>query len=136
MADDKLEAAQKAIEAEIVETLALQKTVASEEAELMLDERFRSFLTRQKEAQERIANVWDIVEAQMTKHDIKSIKGDFGSITLAERTTFEVDVQELEDEYFKRVPDTKKIGTAYTLFGDPPKGTTVRKTKYLVKRIK
>ena len=119
MAEDQQEIIKQSVEA----VFAVERSLADAEAQLMADERFKSFIQKQKEAQTQIADTWKSIEKSMIDNDIKSIKGDFGSITIAERTTYSVtDESKLPEEYFKRVPDTKKIGTAAALYGQPPVG--------------
>ena len=72
----------------------------------------------------------------MIEHDIKSLKGDWGSLTIAERTNFKVDLDNLPTKFVKKVADTTKIATAYKLDGKLPKGVETSTTKYLTKRIK
>ena len=66
----------------------------------------------------------------------KTIKGDWGSITLAERQGWDIDENELPKKFFKRVVDTKRITDTFKLEGKAPKGATPRVTKYLNKRFK
>ena len=57
--------AEQVIEDKVVATLALEKSLADTEAELMQNEQFRNFLTMQKETKEKIANTWASVRQQM-----------------------------------------------------------------------
>lgn len=115
---------------------ALEKQVSDLELEISKNEQFRAFLAKQKEAQAQISETWKIVEQQMIEHDIKSLKGDWGSLTIAERTNFKVDLDNLPTKFVKKVADTTKIATAYKLDGKLPKGVETSTTKYLTKRIK
>lgn len=110
------------IQAEIDKALALEREVAVHVAAL-------------KAAQQQIDGTWEAVKATMVAHNVKSIKGSYGSITIAERTTFETTI-DLPDDFKKLVPDTKKIGTHYALYGEAPAGARPVTTRYLTKRLK
>jgi hypothetical protein len=126
---------QQLIEGEVITTLDLQKSLEDMQAELMQNEQFRRFLELSKTVPARIEATWRKIEAQMIEHDIKSIKGDFGSITIAERLSFDT-TDELPAKFYKKVVDTKKLSDTYRLEGKAPKGATPKTTKYLTKRIK
>lgn len=89
-----------------------------------------------KAQQQDIDATWDQVKDVMIEHDIKSIKGDWGSITIAERINWECDPTVLQPKFFKKVVDTKKLTDTFSLEGKLPKGATPSYTKYLTKRIK
>lgn len=113
----------KEIQTQAATAVALQKEV---------EEKISSL----KEAQEQINATWKQVETAMIDNDIKSIKGDFGSLTIAERTNYKADLDQLPAKFIKKVADTTKIATFAKLEGKLPKGVTTSSTKYLTKRIK
>jgi hypothetical protein len=117
------------------DVLALESNLAVMEAELAQNEQFRAFLIKQKEAKAQIDDFWKSVEEQMIEHDVKSVKGDWGTLTIAERLNWET-TDELPSKFYKKVVDTKKISDTYRLEGKAPKGATPSTTKYLMKRIK
>jgi len=104
--------------------------------ELETNPQFQAFLDAQKQFREVEAQVWKNVEHVMMANNIKSIKTDKLTLSIATRTSYEVDVETLPNKFIKRVPDTTKIATAHKLNGVPPKGATPRITTYLVKRVK
>jgi len=63
-----------------------------------------------------------------------------GYITLAERTNYKlnegVTVEELPEQYSKRVLDTDKVKAEKTLTGNLPAGVQESKTQYITKKIK
>lgn len=124
------------IEGEVIEVFALEKTLAETEQALMQDEKFKNFLTMQKDYQAKIAEFWKTIESQMLEHDIKSIKGDWGSLTIAERLGWKTDLELLPKKFIKKVVDTKKLSDTFRLEGKAPKGAEPTYTKYLTKRIK
>ena len=124
------------ISAEVEDVLALTKSLEQVEQELMTNQKFRDFLTLQKTVPQRIAEIWNRVEKDMIAHDVKSIKGSWGSITVAERPNFKADLKELPSKFIKKVADTSKISQYYTLEGKLPKGVERTTSKYLMKRIK
>lgn len=113
----------KDIQATVDKTVLLQKEIEDKIAEL-------------KHAQDEINATWKQVESAMIGNDIKSIKGDWGSITIAEKNNFKADLDILPSKFIKKVADTTKIGTFFKLEGTLPKGVELSKTKYLTKRIK
>lgn len=124
------------LEHEVEEVFALQRTLEETEQALMQNEQFRRFLELSKTVPQQIQAKWDEIEEVMIAKDIKSIKGDWGSITIAERQNFRVDLEQLPNKFIKKVPDTAKIKAATALEGKPPKGVEPYTTKYLTKRIK
>lgn len=111
------------IQNEIDKAVALEHSLATQVAQI-------------KAAQEQINSSWEQVKDVMIANNVKSIKGDFGSITVAERTTFKTDMTKLPDEFKKLAPDTAKIGSHYALLGDVPEGAEPVVTRYLTKRLK
>lgn len=101
------------------------------------DPKFQQFLSAQKQFNELSATVWKNVETAMIENNIKSIKTDRVTLTIAERTGFNIDTDLLPSKFIKKVPDTTLINGTYKLEGKLPKGVTLKApTKYLVKRIK
>jgi hypothetical protein len=126
----------ESIEGEVISALSLEKQVADAEQKLLELPEFVRFVQLQKQVQEKTAEVWKAVEANMIANDIKSIKGDWGSITITERLEFDVDTETLQKKFTKTVPDTKKIRDTYRLEGKAPKGTVPRSVKFLTRRLK
>jgi hypothetical protein len=121
---------------EVEGVIALERNLEGLELQLSKDERFQAFLIKQKEAQQTIRDTWKTIEEQMIEHNIKSVKGEWGSITIAERTNYKADLDELPAKFIKKVADTTKIANFAKLEGELPKGVTTSTTKYLMKRIK
>jgi len=127
------------IQSEVTEVLHLEKSLVDLEQELSKNEQFRTFLTKQKKAQAQISETWKNVERQMIEHDVKSIKGEWGSITIAERTNYAAeggDLSNVPSKFIKKTLDTTKVAAAAKLEGKLPRGITSSVTKYLTKRIK
>lgn len=118
------------------EVVALERTVQANELAMQQNEQFVAWLQAQKEAKQKIADYWAKIEKQMLDKGIKNIKGDWGSITIAERNNFAIDEAVLPRSYFKRVPDTTKINTMFKLENKLPAGVTRSVTKYITKKIK
>lgn len=101
------------------------------------DPKFQQFLAAQKSFQEMQATVWGTIEKVMIDNNIKSIKTDKITLSIAERQGFDIDTDVLPPRFVKKVPNTTLIGSTYKLEGKLPKGVTLKEpTKYLVKRIK
>jgi hypothetical protein len=127
---------QQLIEGEVLTTLDLQKSLEDMQAELMQNEKFRQFLELSKTVPQQIEETWNRIESEMVEHNIKSLKGEWGSITIAERLGWQIDIDQLPNKFIKKVADTKKISDTYRLEGKAPKGCEPKTTKYLTKRIK
>lgn len=124
------------IEDEVDALLAVQQGLSEYEQLIMADERFRTFIEKQRAVTDQINETWKSVEQEMIEHNIKSIKGDWGSLTITERTSFDVDMAVLPDKFKKTVADTKRIGDTFKLEGESPEGTTPKYSKFLTKRLK
>jgi hypothetical protein len=129
------EPTEKQLEQQVTEALALESSLAEMESQLAPE--LREFLVRQKETTQQISTFWKNIEKQMIDSDIKSIKGDWGSITIAERIGWDISpLLELPAKFYKKVPDLKRMTDYFRLEGKPPKGAAPKYTKYLTKRIK
>jgi hypothetical protein len=113
-----------------------QMKVATLAEELQANPKFAQFLEAQKNFRQLEATIWGNIEQAMLDNNIKSIKTEKITLSIAERTSFDVDPETLPAKFWKKTPDTTKIGKFYKLEGNPVKGTTPRVTRYLVKRIK
>ena len=80
-----------------------------------------------------------MIEAGVPKIDI-DMPGLTGYITLAERTNYKLDeditIDELPEQYSKRVLDTDKVKAEAVLTGQLPEGVTETKTQYITKKLK
>lgn len=119
----------------VVDVLENQKQLTELENELQLNPQFKKFLALQKQVNEQANDAWKYVEEKMIENDIKQLKGDFGTITLAERLNWDT-TEELPNKFYKKVVDTKKLSDTFRLEGKAPKGATPSYTKYLTKRLK
>ena len=127
---------QAIINDEVTSALALNQELTELEAQLSQNEQFRRFLELSKTVPAKLDATWKLVETQMLEHNIKSIKGDWGSLTIAERLNWDYDPTMLPAKFFKKVVDTKKLTDTFRLEGKAPRGATPRTTKYLTKRLK
>lgn len=120
----------------VIEAIELQTDILKQESILMQDNRFRQFIERQKIVQEQIANIWKSIEQSMIENNVKSIKGSFGSLTIVSKKGYDIDTENLPQKYFKKVPDTSKIGKTIDLTDKPIPGVSLKEIKYLRKNIK
>lgn len=126
----------KVIEGEVLSVLDLERELQAAQDELSQYEAFTKFIALQKKVQEQSAKTWGTIEEQMIAHSIKSIKGDWGSITIVEKTFYQADLDTLPTKFVKKVADTAKIGASVKLENKLPAGVTEKVTKYLQKRLK
>lgn len=123
------------ISSEVEDLFVLERQLADVEQELMTNETFCKFIDMQKKVKATIDATWKKVEAQMIEHDVKSLKGDWGSLTIAERLGW-ITTDELPAKFYKKIVDTKKLSDTFRLEGKDIKGAVPQYTKYLTKRIK
>lgn len=65
----------------------------------------------------------------------KTMKGDWGSVTVGERKTWKV-IHELPDDYYKKALDTTKLNGMYDKGTPFPAGVDFNVTPYITKRLK
>lgn len=134
MSDDKKP--EDEIAGEVQSVLTLEKDVKEAEAALAGNEQFQRFIKLQKQFDEESARIWKTIESQMILNNIKTIKGDWGSITITERLNWDIDLGALPSKFVKQVPDTKKISDTFRLEGEAPEGCQPMYIKFLTKRLK
>lgn len=101
---------------------------------LNADPKFAMFLQAQKDFNDYQATVWKNIEQQMIDNGIRSIKTDTVTLTIATRTSYDIDEEQLPAKFWKKVPDTTKISGTHKLEGKPVKGTTPKEKQYLTRR--
>lgn len=124
------------LQKEVLEIRSLELSLLNEEQSLMQIPEVAAFFKKKKETDTKIALFWESVENEMIANNIKSIKGDWGSLTIAEKLGWEIDPDQLPPRFMKKVPDTKKLSDTYKLEGKAPKGAKPKYTNYLTKRFK
>lgn len=81
--------------------------------------------------------VLEQIKQAMIDNDVTKLEGDWGYITLAERSTYKAtDLSEVPDEFLKQTLDTTKVKASATLSGILPAGVVVSKTQYITKKLK
>lgn len=100
----------------------------------------RKFATAEAELKvlkEKHDTVIEQVKAAMIENGVQRIDGDWGYITLAERTTYKAeDIGEVDEKYIKPSLDTAKVKAEAVLTGNLPAGVTETKTQYITKKLK
>lgn len=127
---------EKKVKAELEQYEEKQLALAKLTEELESSPQFAAFIEAQKAFREIESNVWKNIEQVMIANGVKTIKTNMATLSIATRTSYDIDLDELPNKFIKRVPDTTKIATAHKLNGEAPKGATPKYTSYLVKRIK
>ncbi len=113
--------------------------VQMSELQLALAEnpQFVKFMQFQKAFNEKSAELFKNLEEQMIASGVKNVKGDWGYLTIAERTDVKViDESLLPKKFFKKQVDSKKLNEHVKLSGVLPEGTEKKVIKYLTKKIK
>lgn len=132
------ESKQAEVEAEVISLVTAEKEIDKLRTELMeADERFRNFLQKEKDHKENSKIFWDTILTQMNKYSLKSIKGDWGSVTVVEKIgSWKVDMEILPKKFIKKVADNKKLSDTFKLTNKLPDGAEPVYSNYLMKRIK
>lgn len=90
-----------------------------------------------KEMKAKHDEVVDQIKAAMIENGVTRLDGDWGYITLAERTTYKApDIMEVDVKFLKSVIDTDKVKAEATLTGKLPDGVEESKTQYITKKLK
>lgn len=97
-------------------------------------ETFESFVKQAKELQNVLEDAWTQIEDQMLKHNVTSIKGEWGSLSIAERKNWKGD--KLPPRFYKQTLNTAKLNSMLKLGEKLPKGASYTTTQYLTKKIK
>ena len=105
-------------------------------AQMAASPEVQAFLQLQKKVETTATTLWAAVQNEMIAAGIKSVKGPWGSVTVAERANFDVDMDELPKRFIVKTADKKKIALEYKLKGVAPAGVEVSHTTYLTKRLK
>lgn len=99
-----------------------------------------AYKTAEKEAKQAT----ELIKEAMIAGGVQKIDIDLpdftGYITLAERTNYKLDegvsIEELPEQYSKRVLDTDKVKAESVLSGQLPGGVVESKTQYITKKFK
>lgn len=129
------------IEGEVLSTIELQNELQSVEQELQQLPTFQRFMQLSKAVNEKTAEIRSSIEAVMVpayqRGEVdKSVKGEWGSVTVTEADKFTIDEAALPPKFWKKVPDEAKIRKTYQLEGKAPKGTEHYKKYGIMLKIK
>jgi len=99
--------------------------------------KFAKVTAQLMELQEQHDKIISQVKEAMIANDVKRIEGDWGYITLAERTNYKAaDITAVPKKFTKLSLDTTKVKAAATLTGELPKGVTESTTQFITKKLK
>lgn len=102
---------------------------------LVSDPKAFEILKLKEDLDTRIKEGLTKLQGMMELSHTKKLIGEWGYITLVHTTRFNVIESQLPEEFFKRVPDTRKIGDNYKLKNTVPPGVTPMITTSLRKKI-
>lgn len=90
-----------------------------------------------KELKAKHDEVIEQIRTAMADAGVNKIEGDWGYITLAERTTYKADdLEAVDPKYTKPTLDTAKVKAEAVLTGQLPAGVVESKTQYITKKLK
>lgn len=119
---------EETIDAEVAEIILLQDELQKTEAALMKISSFKKFIVLRRTVEDKMSSLRNEIEAVMIpayrdgKID-KSIKREWGSVTVTESDKFEINEDELPAKFWSKKPNESLIRKTYQLDGKPPKGT-------------
>jgi hypothetical protein len=96
---------------------------------------FADIVAQAKDLQGQLEAFWGAVEQQMLEKGISNLKGDFGSISVAERKTWKA-TKQLPPRYYKQVLDTSKLNFLFKAGEKLPEGAEYSTSQYITKRLK
>ncbi|MBS4040377.1 MAG: siphovirus Gp157 family protein [Flavobacteriales bacterium] len=96
------------------------------------------YLEKVNQFKNKEAAIREVIQGQMEKHGIKSIKGEnWGSMTIRENTNFSAeDLDSVPPKFIKKALDTTKLRAHLKLSDKLPKGVEVTHTRSLVIKLK
>lgn len=97
--------------------------------------RFIEFVQYTKEVETRLKEAWSNVEDAMRTYNIKTLKGDWGTVSLGERKVWRTEMDKLPEQFKKITVDTTKLNNAFKA-GIKVDGADYTVSEYLTKRIK
>jgi len=97
-------------------------------------EKFLAALQTAKALQSDLEAFWQLIEDEMKNHSIQSIKGSWGSLSIAERKNWKA--TNLPPRFYKQTLDTARLNSMYKLGDKLPEGASFTTSQYLSKRIK
>jgi hypothetical protein len=90
-----------------------------------------------KELKEKHDEVIEQIRAAMVENGVTRLEGDWGYITLAERTNYSIkNLADLDPKYTKLSLDSTKVKAQAVLTGELPAGVAEKKTQYITKKLK
>ncbi len=99
--------------------------------------KFAAIEAEMKVLKEKHDEVIEKVKQAMIDNNVTKIDGDWGYITLAERTTYKAeDLSAVDEKYTKPTLDTAKVKAEAVLTGELPAGVSESKTQYITKKLK
>jgi hypothetical protein len=118
------------IESEVSEVFELERLMNGVESELRSNPEFVKFLELQQAVQKKNAEIRSRIEevavpAYLAGELPKTVKFDFGSITMVDNFPMVIDEKKLCDKYWTRVPDKKYILQRYHLENKTPQGVSI-----------
>lgn len=122
----------KVVEGEVMEVVALEGQLAQLESALMDNPKFIEFINlraavneKYSEMRKKIGDV--MIPAYAAGQSGKTLKGDWGSVTVTETDDFDIDQDQLPASFWKKVPNVAKIRSKFQLEKKLPKGVNQSK---------
>jgi hypothetical protein len=109
-------------------------TINTKGLDISKPKQFAEFVAQAQALSNVLEEAWGIVEQQMLERNVKQVKGDWGTLSIAERRNWKVTGQ-LPPRFYKQVVDTSKLNFMQAHGEKLPKGVSMSKSKYITKKL-
>lgn len=111
-----------------------QLTINTKGLDISKAKQFAEFVEQAKTLQNAIEEAWGVVEQQMLDRNVKQLKGDWGTLSIAERRNWKVEGT-LPPRFYKQTVDTSKLNFLQKNGEKLPKGAIMSTSKFLTKKL-
>lgn len=109
-------------------------TINTKALDISKPKQFAEFVSQAQALANVLEEAWGIVEQQMLDRNVKQVKGDWGTLSIAERRNWKI-TGNLPPRFYKQTVDTAKLNFLQGRGEKLPKGATLTKTKYITKKL-
>jgi hypothetical protein len=113
----------------------MKSLINLQDVDITKPEQFAKFVAAAKEIQGQLDAAWGYVEQSMLDGNVTQLKGEWGTVSLAERKNWKATTV-LPPRYYKQTLDTAKLNFLYKAGEQLPAGAEFTTSQYITKRIK
>lgn len=109
-------------------------TINTKGLDISKPKQFAEFVAQAQALSNLLEEAWGVVEQQMLDRNVKQVKGDWGTLSIAERRNWKVEGT-LPPRFYKQTVDTAKLNFLQGRGEKVPKNAKLSMTKYLTKKL-